>query len=511
MIKTLLRLPSGVLLSSGPEEENALQSIALTQTVNDGTELTLGSVCAAMLEATLFTPNGGLTVRAGDSLTLFRQAEGEEPRQIGVFICEKPTRTSANTLKITAYDHIGKLDKDLSGWLAELTSWPYSLKDFASLVCEACGVTLGPGELLNEDYFIPAFSAEGITGRQLMAWIGQIGGRFCKADAQGNVVFSWYTPALGIAIGPSQGDGVLGCFQGGLKYEDYTVAPIEKVQIKGSSQDVGTQWPTDGTGEENTYIISGNMLLPAENAEALQPVAENLYSLLREVSYTPCQISMPAGLQLQAGDAVYVTDRNGISFTAYIMTKKQAGQKDTLSCTGSYRRDSVTAVNSASYKALSGKVMELTVNVDGLRVENKDTQGTLASLALSLDGLSSQVTQQVDDLEQKLTAVEQTAQAVTVSVEKIQQEGTSQVKTATGYTFDENGLSIAKSGTQMENLLNENGMYVTRSGEVMLQADKDGVVATDVTIRNYLIVGEHCRFEDYANGTDTRRTACYWR
>ena len=79
-----------------------------------------------------------------------------------------------------------------------------------------------------------------------------------------------------------------------------------------------------------------------------------------------------------------------------------------------------------------------------------------------------------------------------------------------GYTFDDEGLKIKKPGGAIENKLDDEGMEVSRSGETMLRADKDGVLATDVTVRNYLVVGNHARFENYSNGTDSNRTACFW-
>ena len=62
----------------------------------------------------------------------------------------------------------------------------------------------------------------------------------------------------------------------------------------------------------------------------------------------------------------------------------------------------------------------------------------------------------------------------------------------------------------MHNSLDETGMYVRRGDEIMLQANNKGVIATDVQVRNYLIVGDHARFENYSNGTDSKRTACFW-
>jgi hypothetical protein len=45
---------------------------------------------------------------------------------------------------------------------------------------------------------------------------------------------------------------------------------------------------------------------------------------------------------------------------------------------------------------------------------------------------------------------------------------------------------------------------------ILLQADRDGVKAVDVSVGNYLIVGDHARFEDYSSADDEKRTACFW-
>lgn len=90
-------------------------------------------------------------------------------------------------------------------------------------------------------------------------------------------------------------------------------------------------------------------------------------------------------------------------------------------------------------------------------------------------------------------------------MDQISQNGVDKVITETGYTFDKNGLRISKSGEQMENLLDNTGMYVTRSGEEILTANNQGVQALNLTAKQYLIAGQHARFEDYTPG----RTACF--
>lgn len=560
MLKSIIVFPDGTEISSGNHAGNAIQSCTFTECINSGTELTLGSVCAAMVEIKLITPEGGLQIAAGDEITVYKD-DGTARHQLGIFIAEKPTRPSAHTMKLTAYDRISKLDKDLTEWVAALTEWPYSLYELASMVCDTCGLELVNTEIPNGSYMVQAFSAEGITGRKLMQWVGEAAGRFCRATVDGKVEFAWYEPVIGHTIGTTamtsvgeldfsydeesgtltlndtdlditeqdgaltigsnrlvvtdDGNGVVTIeavqkqhlyFQGGLTFEDYTVAPIEKVQIHANEEDVGAVWPND-TGEVNTYRITGNLLLSDERVEVLQPVARTLYEQLQGVTYTPCEVSIPATLDIRAGHIVSITDCNGKTISAYVMTKKQTGQKDTIECTGSHRRDSVTAVNEQSYTALSGKVLNLRTDVDGIKAENKAADGRIASLEMTVDGLNSRVEKQStesDSIRTELTAVQQTANAIKLSVQDIQDNGASKVKTGMGYTFDDKGVHIAQEGTQMENLLDNTGMYVTRGGDIVLQANNDGVEAVDIKVRNYLTVG-NSRFEAY----EGNRTACF--
>jgi hypothetical protein len=138
---------------------------------------------------------------------------------------------------------------------------------------------------------------------------------------------------------------------------------------------VGVIWPEE-TGEKNTYIISGNYLLTTFSTAALLPIAQTLYEQLKNVTYTPCKAQLPAGLDIRAGHTVNITDRNGKAFTAYVMTKTQSGQRDTLECTGSRRRDSTTVVNNQSFQALSGKMLEIQQRVEGFSITASEIKGS---------------------------------------------------------------------------------------------------------------------------------------
>ena len=112
----------------------------------------------------------------------------------------------------------------------------------------------------------------------------------------------------------------------------------------------------------------------------------------------------------------------------------------------------------------------------------------------------------LESILQDITQIKQDSDSVKVSVQAIEDNGVSKVETETGFTFDNEGLHINKSDSDIENLLDESGMYIRRNDETLLQANDDGVTAVDVTVQNYLVVGSHARFEDYADN----RTACFW-
>ncbi len=498
-----LLLPDGSILSSGKDSLPALQKVRLTQKVNTGQELSCGSVFASMLEATLLCPEGQMPLKAGDRVELYR---GEEKQ--GVFYVEAPTKTAKGIYKITAYDTLRILDKDLSLWLSGLPDWPYRLQDLAQMVCDQCQVELSGEEIPNADFLVDAFTGREITGRMLLGWIGQVAGRFCRATPEGKVEFGWYTPG-NVVLTPT---GETYYYRGSFSREEYQVKPIDQVVLRRDSSDVGTLYPAQIAGE-NVYVVEGNPLLSAENGQSLLEVAQSLYTQLQTVSYTPCTVTVPGSLDICPGQIVQIRDGLGQLHSMYVMERQRTAGKDTLSCTGAYERERTVVANRTSLQALSGKVLHLRMDVDGILAENRDTAGTISRLELDLQGIRAQVQKQQTDGEAVKTQVSTLTQEsgnMELRLSQIEENGTNKVTTSTGYRFDGDGLWISKSGEEMENKLDNTGMYVRRSGQMILQANNQGVEATDVTVRNFLTVGDYARLEDYSDGTDTRRTACFW-
>ncbi len=140
---------------------------------------------------------------------------------------------------------------------------------------------------------------------------------------------------------------------------------------------------------------------------------------------------------------------------------------------------------------------EITATVGEMREANEETANTLKEY--------------VD------TTVNQSATGLKIDIVKMLEQGMDAdgniiaYKTTTGFSFDNSGLHISESGNgNITNDLTPTGMTVQRSGENVLVADASGVQATDVTVRNYLILGQYSRFEDYDDGSDAKRTGCYY-
>ena len=393
MYQSVLRLKDGTELTGGAAG-NAIKSITLHAAVNAGQEFTIGSAFSDYIEAEIWAdPGGSLQITAGDALTLYRQDDAGNRTKVGVFYAEKPTRTKRNSYKVTAYDTMSKLDADFSGWLhANQAQFPKTIWQLVQLACQRAGVTLASSSLpINGSYSVQAFYADDLTCRQIISWAAEAAGCYAHMNADGKLQFLTYTDKRSTAkITPDGASNSTAYYADSLSYEDYTVKAIEKVQIRQSDSDVGVIYP-DSTTATNTYAVQGNLLLTTGTEANLKSVAQNLYNVLKNVTYTPCKVSVPSSSGLACGQIVHVKDARGREFDTYLMSATISSGKASFESVGSASRESSSAVNSQSYKNLTGKMLEIKTSVDGLEVKASDLTGKYTDLKATVDGLSSEV------------------------------------------------------------------------------------------------------------------------
>ena len=393
MYYSVLLLPNGTELKGG-EAGSTLKALTLHTAVNAGQEFTIGSAFSDYIEAEIWAdPGGSLQITAGDALTYYRQDDAGNRTKVGVFYAEKPTRTKRNSYKVTAYDTMSKLDADFSGWLhANQAQFPKTIWQLVQLACQRAGVTLASSSLpINGSYSVQAFYADDLTCRQIISWAAEAAGCYAHMNADGKLQFLTYTDKRStVKITPDGASNSTAYYADSLSYEDYAVKAIEKVQIRQSDSDVGVIYP-DSTTATNTYAVQGNLLLTTGTEANLKSVVQNLYNVLKNVTYTPCKVSVPSSSGLACGQIVHIKDARGREFDTYLMSATISSGKASFESVGSASRESSSAVNSQSYKNLTGKMLEIKTSVDGLEVKASDLTGKYTDLKATVDGLSSEV------------------------------------------------------------------------------------------------------------------------
>ena len=164
----------------------------------------------------------------------------------------------------------------------------------------------------------------------------------------------------------------------------------------------------------------------------------------------------------------------------------------------SYLEEPAATTTDYASASTTDKVLNKTIlKVDKQAQEITAIVSKTNNIGSTVDGIAAQVTH--------LTEVMIDYDSVDIKISTAIGEIDS-ITTSTGYTFDQDGLHINKSGEAMENLLDNTGMYVNRGGDNILTANNDGVDAINLRSRQYLIIGNNSRIENYGYG----RTACFF-
>ena len=245
-------------------------------------------------------------------------------------------------------------------------------------------------------------------------------------------------------------------------------------------------------------------------------VIDTMFSQIKGTIIQPYTLDWCADPALDPGDTITLTDTNN-------STKVSLYGAESLDFDGGLRtsvelkspsNETINYSQAASTKEILRRtriqVDKVNQKIDFEASRTDGLTGNIAAIQLTTDQISQSVSSIQEDnnaLKSRVATLENDSQSVSIKIQKIIDDGVDKVTTSTGYTFDEDGLHISKSGEEMENRLDNTGLYVERSGDIVLKANNEGVEAENVTVRTYLTVGKNSRFEDYDNGT---RTGCFW-
>ncbi len=141
---------------------------------------------------------------------------------------------------------------------------------------------------------------------------------------------------------------------------------------------------------------------------------------------------------------------------------------------------------------------QVALDVGGIKTSVSNIEGTIQGVSDDLQNTKGSI-----------TSLEQTASQFKLDIQKINDDGVGKVSNTTGI-FDESGLTVDNTESPTKTTVTPDGMKVYRkigsSSEPVLSATSDGVDATNLHAKTYLIIGERSRIENYGSN----RTGCFW-
>lgn len=232
---------------------------------------------------------------------------------------------------------------------------------------------------------------------------------------------------------------------------------------------------------------------------------------------------------LEIGDAISFELKDGGSVISYVID-------DAIKYNGGYSQktrweykenDTETHSNPATLgetlKETFAKVDKANKEITLLTSEAEGNKEAITTLQLNTESLTASVSK-VSDLEDALNNTGEdisklkqevnskiTAEEATLIFSNEISNGVDKVETSTGFTFNEEGLTVSKSDSDLTTTITEDGMRIEQNEEDVLIANNSGVWAKDLHAHTYLIIGTYSRFEDYkVSGSNETRTGCFY-
>lgn len=435
------------------------------------------------------------------------------------FIISEVIKTpQENYYKVTAYDYISLFDMVVDDWITALPAASTLTGVYQSLIQYVSTQTshtmtwvstnIGTNSSLT---VLKGFSGSNITGRQILGYIAQLAGRYIKTTStDGNIKIdcpTWNTQAVSSTVANRKSVEIS---------EDYVQCPT-KVIVKSSTTDIGG---ISGVGTA-TYEVTGNPLVNGAGASTLTSYAAGIITEMTPVNnFSSGTLKMLTDYDYPVGTLFNVYNKNNSLIGIFLsMHKEYDNTGVTYKCDGLPVREVQSDATNSQIQALIGKYNSIKDTVDEHTQEIGDLEtgvstlqqtttaiqasvtaldGRTSSLELDTAGIRTTVTGQGS----RLTAVEQTASELEIRIE----QPTTSVTTTTGFTFNEDGLTVSRSSSDITTTISEDGMTINEGSQDVLVANSDGVDAWKLKAKKYIIIADLIHLEEY----DGNKIGCFW-
>lgn len=418
------------------------------------------------------------------------------------YITEVNRDENTNELSITAYDVLNEAKIATINDL-ELTK-PYTIKN----VIEAVGAKIGVNSVvIPED--IAAFNLEYTDGanfegaeklQEALTAAAEVTQTIYFIDSNDNLVFKRLN---------RDGEAVKTISK--ANYITLDSSTNRRLQTICSATELGDNVSASITEIGSTQYVRDNPFW--ELREDIADLLEDAKKAICGITINQFNCNWRGDLALEIGDKIALVTKDNNTVISYLLN-------DAITYNGGlsqksewqYSNDEESESNPNNLgdviKQTFAKVDKANKQINLLVSEVDANNSAISSLQMSTDAINANVQKDINELTNKVNAT-MTAEDVKLEIQSELSNGVDKVTTKTGFTFDDEGLTVSKDGSEMTTTIDEDGMTVYRDSEEMLKANNEGVIAYNLHAKTYLIVGESSRFEDYEKDGETR-TGCFW-
>lgn len=267
-----------------------------------------------------------------------------------------------------------------------------------------------------------------------------------------------------------------------------------------------------GDNVSNMLEFSGTTQYVRDNAfwemrDDIADLVDNALAAIGGLSIRQFECSWRGNFLAEPGDKIALTTKDNDIVISYLLD-------DTIEYNGALQEQTQWSYDddgeSESNPTSLGDVLRQTyARVDKANKEIAIVVDETASLKLTTDTIQASVSQLDTNMSDVVSQVnaKMSAEDVAISIQTALEDGVNKITTSTGFTFNEAGLHISRSDSEITTTITENGMKVLKKNEAVLTVDNEGVKAEDLHATTFLIIGTTSRFEDYDDGA---RTGCFW-
>lgn len=366
----------------------------------------------------------------------------------------------------------------------------FTILDLLQSICDRLGWELGTNEFTNSNIVIDEEKFDSTyTFRSVLEEIGQIaGGKIAFKDD--DILYVLYPTETNEIIDESN----LKTLTIGKQY-----GPVNSLVIARTPQEDNIYKRDEESILEHGVIevkIENNQLMDSHREDFI----DNLFERLKGLTFYTYELESYGIGYLELYDLFTLKTHDDKEYSCLFMY-------DNLEISQGVSENSKAELpeeTETNYKVASET--DRVINKTILQVDKQDQEiRALITSTQNISGEMNDVKEGYDNLTQQMQQTITATQVQTLISETIS-NGVDSVTTSTGYTFNKDGLTISKTGEEMENKIDNTGMYVNRDNENILTANNEGVNAINLTARQYLTIGKNSRFEDYKEN----RTACFY-